>query len=318
MAEPVQLSIIEAQKENIVALPGGRSARALAQSILASEDTETQNLEHAAAREAFENELKTADELDDPLDPYLRYVKWIQEVYTAGGGRLLERTLYRATHKFEDSPEFKNDARYLKLWMTWIQTYSDAPRESFAFLARKGIGSGLALYYEEFAAYLESQNRKAQAEEIYEMGIQRNARPVERLRRKYDEFVARLAANPPDANEPSSPAVPIVRAALGERRTDTEPRDPQAAVQGFGAEGQAPPQKKKNKMMIFSDAPGASSSVLPEQSDKGGGWDSIATLADRKKENVDAPRPWAGEILKQEGGPAPKKDKLQIFRDPVS
>ncbi|EPS37554.1 hypothetical protein H072_8750 [Dactylellina haptotyla CBS 200.50] len=315
MADPVQLSTIEAQKENIIPLPGGRSARALAQSILASEDTETQNLDHAAAREAFENELKTADELDDPLDPYLRYVKWIQEAYTSGGGRILERTLYRATHKFEDSPEFKNDPRYLKLWITWVQTFSDAPRESFAFLARKGIGAGLALYYEEFAAYLEAQGRKTQAEEIYEMGIERNARPVERLRRKYDEFVARLAANPPDANEPSSPAVPIVRAALGERRAEAEPRDPQAGASGFGAEGQAP-QKKKNKMMVFSDGPGASAPVLPEETDRGGGWDSITTLADRKKENVDAPRPWAGEILKQEGGPAPKKEKLQIFRDP--
>ncbi|KAK6502009.1 hypothetical protein TWF481_009827 [Arthrobotrys musiformis] len=317
MADPVQLSVIEAQKENIISLPGGRSARALAQSILAAEDTETQNLEHAAAREAFENELKTADELDDPLDPYLRYVRWIQETYTAGGGRLLERTLYRATHKFEDSPELKNDARYLKLWMTWIQQFSDAPRESFAFLARKGIGAGLALYYEEFAGFLESQNRRAQAEEIYEMGIQRNARPVERLRRKYDEFVARLAANPPDANEPSSPAVPIVRAALGERRSETEARDPQAPAQTFGAEGQAP-QKKKNKMMIFSDAPGAAAPALPEQSDRDGGWDSIATLAERRKENVEAPRPWAGEILKQEGAPAPKKGKLQIFRDPAA
>ncbi|KAF3919504.1 hypothetical protein ABW20_dc0100876 [Dactylellina cionopaga] len=318
MADSVQLSTIEAQKENIIPLPGGRSARALAQSILASEDTETQNLEHAAAREAFENELKTADELDDPLDPFLRYIKWIQENYTAGGGRLLERTLYRATHKFEDSAEFKNDARYLKMWMTWIQQYSDAPRESFAFLARKGIGAGLALYYEEFAAYLESQNRRTQAEEIYEMGIQQNARPVERLRRKYEEFVARLAANPPDANEPSSPAVPMVRAALGVRRTDAEPNDPQAAVPTFGAEGQDP-KKKKNKMMIFSDGPGASAPALPEQTEKSGaGWDSIATLAERKKENVDAPRPWAGEIMKQEGGPAPKKEKLQIFRDPAA
>ncbi|KAF3905967.1 hypothetical protein ABW21_db0202731 [Orbilia brochopaga] len=316
MADPVQLSTIEAQKENIIPLPGGRSARALAQTILASEDTETQNLEHAAAKQAFEDELRSADDLDDPLDPYLRYIKWITDTYTSGGGRLLECTLYRATHKFEDSPEHKNDPRYLKLWMTWIQQFSDAPRESFAFLARKGIGASLALYYEEFAAYLESQNRCTQAEEIYEMGIQRNARPVDRFRRKYEEFVARLAANPPDANEPSSPAVPMVRAALGERRTE-DPRDPQAAVQGFGADGQAP-QKKKNKMMVFSDAPGAAAPALPEQSDRGGGWDSITTLADRKKENVEAPRPWAGEILKQEGAPAPKKEKLQIFRDPVS
>ncbi|KAF3941498.1 hypothetical protein ABW19_dt0200493 [Dactylella cylindrospora] len=317
MAEPVQLSTIEAQKENITPLPGGRSARALARTIFENENTETSNLEHAAAREAFENEIKTADDLDDPLDPYIRYVKWIQETYTAGGGRLLERTLYKATHKFEDSTEYKNDPRYLKLWTTWIAQFSDAPRESFAFIARKGIGANLALFYEEFASYLESNGRPTQAEEIYEMGIQKNARPVDRLRRKYDEFVTRLAANPPTGNEPSSPALPIVRAALGERRTDSDPRDPQAAAQGFGNQGAAP-QKKKNKMMIFSDGPGSSAPALPEQSDRGGGWDSIATLAERKKENVDAPRPWAGEVMKQEGGPAPKKEKLKIFRDPVS
>jgi len=313
--EPTLLSTIEAQKENIMPLAGGRSARALAATILADEYPETTNPAHAAAKEAFEEELKTAPELDDPLDVYMRYVKWVVETYPSGGGTLLQALLYRATHNFEDSLHYKNDPRYMKLWVQWIGQYSDAPREVFAFLARKGIGNQLALYYEEFAAFLEVNGRMTQAEEIYELGLQNNARPIERLKRKYNEFVARLAANPPNENDHSSPALPVVRAALGTKFIPSETSDLQAPPTTFGAEGTTMP-KKKEKLQIFSDT--SEAPALPESNPDENGWGSIASLAERKKENVIQPRPWAGEKMKQEGGTAPRGEKLQIFRDAVS
>ncbi|KAK8049484.1 checkpoint serine/threonine-protein kinase bub1 [Apiospora phragmitis] len=45
------------------------------------------------------------------------------------------------------------------------------------------------------------------------------------------------------------------------------------------------------------------------------GWDTIGSLADRKKENTMEPKPWAGETL-QAGGKKSDGPKMPVFRDP--
>jgi checkpoint serine/threonine-protein kinase len=81
------------------------------------------------------------------------------------------------------SSHYKNDPRYLKLWLNYIRFFSDSPRETFAFSLVTISGKAL-LFYEEFAAWLEGAGRWTQAEEVYELGLEREARPAERLLRK--------------------------------------------------------------------------------------------------------------------------------------
>src|SRR5690606_23962531 len=145
---------------------------------------------------------------------------------------------------------------------------------------------------------------RTQAGEIYQRGIENNARPTERLLRKYEEFMDRLAANPPDANEPSSPAIPAVRPALASKSvpfaaTSGSP-DPQAP-RGIPSSTSSKPAKK-NKLQIFQDSD-ADPPVTAASSGSTKGWDSIGTIGHRKKENVQEPRPWAGETLKQDTKP---------------
>ena len=218
----IDFNVIESQKENIQALPSGRSAKALAQiysppplganpSPAATEDA------NSGRRAEFEKELHNIDEADDPLDVYDRYVKWTLDTYPSAQATPLSQLLpllERATKAFQSSSHYKNDPRYLKLWLHYIRLFSDAPREAFVFLARHSIGESLALYYEEFAAWLENAGRWNQAEEVYKMGLEREARPAERLLRKFGEFERRNQAQPHDATEPTSPALPTVRPAL--------------------------------------------------------------------------------------------------------
>lgn len=324
----IDFDIIENQKENIQSLPQGRSARNLAkifspsplQPLSTPTPSDTRNL-NDAIREEYEAELLNIGESDDPLDIFDRYVKWTLDAYPsaqATPNSQLAPLLERATKTFLNSPQYKNDPRYLKLWLSYIRFFSDTPRETFAFLARHNIGEGLALFYEEFAGWLEGAGRWIQAEEVYQMGIDKEARPAPRLLRKFNEFQERFAARPDSSNEPSSPALPTVRPALAAKidpyaAVAAAPEDPQAPRPSAGVGGSSTTKSGKQKLKIFSDD---ENGVTPAVSaSPGSGWESIGSLADRKKENRIEPRPWVGETLK--AGGKKSSTKIPIFKDEV-
>lgn len=324
----IDFDIIENQKENIQSLPQGRSARNLAkifspsplQPLSTPTPSNTRNL-NDAIREEYEAELVNIGESDDPLDIYDRYVKWTLDAYPsaqATPNSQLAPLLERATKTFLNSPQYKNDPRYLKLWLSYIRFFSDTPRETFAFLARHNIGEGLALFYEEFAGWLEGAGRWTQAEEVYQLGIDKEARPAPRLLRKFNEFQERFAARPDSSNEPSSPALPTVRPALAAKidpyaAVAAAPEDPQAQRPSAGVGGPSTTKSGKQKLKIFSDDENGSSPAV--SASPGAGWQSIGSLEDRKKENRIEPRSWVGETLK--AGGKKSSTKIPIFKDEV-
>jgi checkpoint serine/threonine-protein kinase len=316
MAAPItSFDLIEGHKENIQPIRSGRSARALAASLSPlSANLHSARSEHYVRQAEFEEELKTASELDDPLEVWLRYINWTVETFPSGHSSEsgLLPLLERATKEFFNDDRYRNDLRYLKLWIHYTQSFSDAPREVFVHLARNDVGQRLALFYEEWAALSETLGRKNQAAEIYQLGIDRNAQPIKRLERKFAEFHERIEAGPPPTDEPSSPVLPTIRPAL--------------AAKPFGGSGgtggipdiQQQPQSQaskppKQKMTIFSDS-NQPSSATPILSAATGGWENIGSLQHRKKENAQEPKPWAGETLKQQGK-TPQSEKLMVFRD---
>lgn len=298
--QPIAFEAIEGQKENIQPVREGRSAAALAQifSMPLSEMKDSQKVE----RDQFEELIAQKDDLDDPLDPYLEYIAWVVENFPQGQSAEsgLIQLLERCTSEFRDTQYYKDDPRYLKVWMKYIK-YSDAPKEMFIYLARKEIGKTLATFYEEYASYLEVNNKRGQAKEVYETGIALSARPVERLERKYREFLERLAANPPDNDEEPGSALPIARAALAVKEGGTVDL----------ASGSSSSTAPRSKMQVFSDPTGK----FTDKANPSGGWDSIGSLASRKKENVMEARPWVGETMPSSVS-APRT-KMSIFKDPV-
>lgn len=323
----INFDLIETHKENIQQLPGGRSARNLVKTLSpmpigsSNEPTldSTRTLNDAMRRE-YETELQNIAESDDPLDIYHRYVKWTLDAYPSAQATpqsQLLPLLERATKAFLSTATYKNDPRYLKLWLHYIRWFSDAPRETFAYLARHNIGEGLASFYEEFAAWLEGAGRWVQAEEVYKLGIEKNARPVERLTRKYGQFQQRFADRPQDTNEPTSPALPTVRPALAAKIdpfSSTPRSDQQQQPQTSQGGGTGTSRASKSKMAIFTDGVDA---TPPPTGAPTGGWESIGSLQDRKKENTIAPKPWAGETLKA-GSQVGRAEKMSVFKDKVS
>lgn len=339
----IDFSLIETHKENIQSLPSGRSARQLA-AVLSpiptstggnktrnahspcSDDTKTLN---AAIRAEYETELQAIDESDDPLDIFDRYVKWTLNAYPsaqASPQSQLQPLLERVTKTFLSNAHYKNDPRYLKLWLHYIRLFADTPRETFAFLARHHVGDALALFYEEFATWLEGAGRWAQAEEVYKLGIEREARPTERLLRKFGQFTQRMEARPREEDGPRSPALPTVRPALAAKidpyasatvaggRTDSQAYRPGSGGVGSGNSGSTTSRSGKPKLAIFSDSSAEPTPGTASVSTKG--WESIGSLKDRKKENEIEVKPWIGETLKS-GKRPPNIQKMEVFKDQV-
>ena len=320
----INFDIIETQKENIQSLPGGRSAKALASTFAPSSRPaptpgDTRNL-NDAIRHEYELEVLAIADSDDPLDVYDRYVKWTLSAYPsaqATSESQLRPLLERATKAFQATPHYKNDPRYLKLWLNYIRFFSDSPRETFAYLARHNIGDGLALFYEEFAAWLENAGRWTQADEVYRLGTEREARPTERLLRKFGEFQQRYEHRVRNGDEPTSPALPTVRPALVAKMdpfaSTPRPADPQAQ-RSAGIAGSSS-KAGRQKLAVFNDAD-TPESVLRSTSNDSKGWESIGSISERRKENVVEARPWVGETLKA-GKKINGPPKMMIFRDEV-
>jgi checkpoint serine/threonine-protein kinase len=326
----INFDVIESQKENIQSLPGGRSAKKLVDLFSPSPlhklstptPSDTKNI-NDCIRAEYEAEVENLSESDDPLDVFDRYVRWTLDTYPSAQATpqsQLHTLLERATKAFINSTQYKNDPRYLKLWLHYIHFFSDSPRETFVYLSRHNIGEGLALFYEEYAAWLESAGRWTQAEEVFKLGIEREARPTQRLLRKFKEFEERLAHQPDTRDAPSSPALPSVRPALAAKMypfgASSRPVDPQAPRPNNGVSGAAT-KPGKSKLMIFSDADAAPQSAMSSRTAGSKGWESIGSLADRKKENVMEPKPWAGETLKA-GGKKSTVPKMMVYKDLVS
>ncbi|KAJ2692263.1 protein kinase, partial [Coemansia spiralis] len=203
----VDFADFEHQKENIQPLRRGRSAHTLAQLYASSKDGSTlgsesrhslqphRPLQPKAAeggevkmtsqlqeRNAqFQAEIAQLDvaESDDPLDVYYRYVRWLLEVFPQAHGHQMVIKLVEAPLKlFRDQERYRNDARYVKMWVWYTEIIADGQEAVFQFLVANKVGDSLALLYEEYAKLLEGFGKTPKADEIYRLGIARKAQPL--------------------------------------------------------------------------------------------------------------------------------------------
>ncbi|KAF9978177.1 hypothetical protein BGZ73_003558 [Actinomortierella ambigua] len=181
----------------------------------AGENNTTLELMHSH----FRAEIEQSDELDDPLDVYVRYVNWITEAYStapqpltvaAGSSHAppfhhqqekhhsnisresgLFALLEKSIRAFKNEKQYKNDARYVRLNIMYIHMIKD-PLPMFKFMMTNGIGSELSTFYEEYASFLEHAGDGRKALEIMRLGVEREARPLQRLKRKLEELYQRV------------------------------------------------------------------------------------------------------------------------------
>jgi hypothetical protein len=72
----------------------------------------------------------------------------------------------------------------------------ETPGDLFKYLETNEIGQEVAIYYLEYATFKETGGFIREAKEIYQLGIKRNAQPLEKLQRRYEKFKLRTADMP--------------------------------------------------------------------------------------------------------------------------
>lgn len=291
----------ELSKENVQPLKKGRKMANLTAALAPSSVDQTRIYRE---KQEFEAQIRTY-EGQDPLEIWYRYIVWTSENFPKGGkdlGNLLERCMTT----FKDQERYRDDERYAKVWLHYTDICTD-PMEIFQYMHSQQLCSGLALFYESWAQLLEGFGDHKKADEVYNLGILRNAQPLDRLKEQHRGFELRLAERVSnglqqvslrDENEPERITLGGLKrqgkkGTVGTKRTGNATLSQTGGISGFNLQTS---QTKNSGIKIFcDDDPGASSSLPPST----GEWKMPPTQHVSKKENTRKPGKWTDAKISQ-------------------
>ncbi|KAF8137294.1 Mad3/BUB1 homology region 1-domain-containing protein [Boletus edulis] len=295
----VDIEVLEAAKENIQPLASGRRVTTLSAILTTPHAQRDAQLNSARKRHRLNVEVALQDEDDDPLEAYVRFVNWTVENYPQGQSAesgLLE-LLEEATRVLKDDRGgiWRGELKYLKLWVLYA-SFVEKQTMIYRFLLANDIGTNHALLYEEYAAILERQGRKGDADSVFLLGIARQAQQLDHLQCKHTEFQKRmmssLAMPPPPVPEPSTRRTALgLTASSGPLGLGRAPSSSQGDVFGSGSR-----TLSNSRLQIFVDPTGSE-----PQEDSPMSYPDIGTRKSRVKENVPEVQKAAGTTLKNAG-----------------
>uniref|UniRef100_A0ACD5YHG5 Uncharacterized protein n=1 Tax=Avena sativa TaxID=4498 RepID=A0ACD5YHG5_AVESA len=128
----------------------------------------------------------------DPLRPWLRGIRRLEGALPPATLReKLPRFLQKCAQEFQDEPRYRDDPRYLRVWIQMMDYVKDA-KPLLKKLERNRIGLKRAAFYMAYALYYEKRRRFQDAEKMYRVGIQILAEPIEELHKSHDQFIRRM------------------------------------------------------------------------------------------------------------------------------
>eukprot|EP01050_Picozoa_sp_SAG11_P025079 SAG11_NODE_5546_length_1530_cov_1.257862_1_plen_473_part_10 len=316
VADGVAEDAWEKSKENVMPLKRGRSVKGLKLGLGGSTKKGKSLIE--TQRQGFEAELQS-NTSSDPLDIWIRYIKWMQAAFPKGSTELLP-VLERCTRECRvHAWQYAQDKRFLKVWIIYADLCSDA-EDIFAFMEDNNIGTNFSLFFQAKAVVHESSGNFAKADKTYEAGIMKGAAPVEQLRKAHREFEHRMIRRMQKAREAEQQEGPTKvtkerkslqklsrSSAKSSRRPMSRPSksSSQRRTTSSSAQSAAP----KGNFQIFEGDGSDSIRDAPA-------WNQLGTQKQRHKENVGVAVPWRGETLKQKKGQAASEStEFQVFTD---
>ncbi|KAG6861388.1 hypothetical protein C0995_000794 [Termitomyces sp. Mi166 len=317
----VDCDVLEAAKENVQPLGTGRRVTALSAILATPHAQRDSKLAATRNRLRINVELALDDEEDgDPLEAYCRLVYWTIENYPQGPSvesGLLE-LLEEATRILKDDRggKWRRDLKYLKLWLLYA-SFVERPTLIYRFLIANEIGTEHALLYEEYAAVLERDGRRKDADDAYGLGIARRAEPLDHLKARHDDFQKRMMSNTvvPPAAATAVPSTLAVRAVLGSSARSgsgvgstglTSSRSRSAGISSSASSSSRPrptTAASNAPLQIFVDPTGSESQTAEASSSSSSQntWTDIGTRKTRVKENVPETKKLVGTTLKHTG-----------------
>ncbi|CAD6251544.1 unnamed protein product [Miscanthus lutarioriparius] len=291
----------EAFKENVRPLKRGRDVAKLNHALKAHADP----AQRAALLEARKKMIEAIDEYqgEDPLQPWLNCIKWVQESFPTGGECSGLVVLYeQCVRTLWHDGRYKDDLRFLKVWLEYAGNCADA-EVIYRFLEANQIGQGYAIYYMAYASLMESKNKLRKANEIFDLGIARKAKPLEKLEAVYRAFLRRSTKK--REQEPDNTADDdLPKRSFGTNLKRDENRNQQAWNSHLGRPRALQRIDANRPLSVYKEE-----RPLPNQSldgvrnkENSTSWRTLPTQADRNKENSMMPTKWTSHKIPQKLG----------------
>ncbi|OMO62764.1 hypothetical protein CCACVL1_22643 [Corchorus capsularis] len=130
----------------------------------------------------------------DPLFPWLLSIKKSLNEWYSGNltGEDLDKLLSDCISTFKHNAQYQNDLRFLKIWFIYLEGREDFER-IFREMEEYKICIGAALLYEWYAYFLEAKGKWKEAHMVYQIGISRKAKPLEKLKGAQSLFIKRMS-----------------------------------------------------------------------------------------------------------------------------
>ncbi|XP_034251361.1 uncharacterized protein LOC117651430 [Thrips palmi] len=222
---------LDLSKENIQPLKRGRNTAQLGLALQAQSDPTLHQM-FAKKQEWYEMQIRTYNG-EDPLDLWCDYISWIEQSFPKHGPEgNLSLLLTKCFQAFKDEERYKNDARFVALWIKYIEMQTGSKRaELYQLLHTQGIGTTCADFYCSWAFEFQSVNDWKQADQIFKKGLSKMAQPIQTLETAHQQFLAsyvfshRSNGDTPDEEE---------------NHVQTDHRLPMAALKPIGKKSAAP------------------------------------------------------------------------------
>ncbi|KAI4306861.1 hypothetical protein L6164_030104 [Bauhinia variegata] len=128
----------------------------------------------------------------DPLLPWLRGIRKMKDTLPrATLNEKLPRFLEKCAQTFESDRRYRNDMRYLRVWLQLMDFVDDA-KTLLRTMEVNHIGTTRCQFYQAYALYYEKTKRYEEADKMYHLGVKNLAEPVEELQKSYEEFLHRM------------------------------------------------------------------------------------------------------------------------------
>ncbi|ESQ51953.1 hypothetical protein EUTSA_v10016779mg [Eutrema salsugineum] len=277
-------------KENVRPLKRGRNVRQLNHALKSHSD-------HQLKKDLVDKRRKLIEAIDDyegddPLSPWIECIKWVQEAFPQGGECSGLLVIYeQCVRKFWHSERYKDDLRYLKIWLEYAEHCADA-EVIYKFLEVNDIGKTHAVYYISYALHMEFKSKVKTANEIFNLGISRNAKPMEKLNDAYKKFMVRTMTRLKTADEePKENDLPSRSFGTLLSRGDNN----NAGRQALGPQAKKPKSNHSSKTTfpIYADTTPGNNTQLDKSKPEFGSWLMLGGRAERNKENNSLPGKWA-------------------------
>ncbi|XP_047178646.1 mitotic checkpoint serine/threonine-protein kinase BUB1 isoform X1 [Vigna umbellata] len=132
--------------------------------------------------------------VNSPEDPLVPFLWSIKKALEASGDSTpnLSNLLGDCIRNFKNNDRYRNDVRFLKIWLIYMGV-SDDFASVFKEMVDSNVCANNSSLYVWSASLFELKGRLRDALSIYQLGIGRNAKPVEWLRKAHSLFLNRMS-----------------------------------------------------------------------------------------------------------------------------